>query len=183
MDEAQGIQGLMAKIEKPKIKIDTEPLKKLEKQLENFGKFLDKKNEIFARICKAITPLARQLMLQSLHKSSIHLHSGTSGLEGLVSGIVVLPTRKGIRIAPPRGKSVSEYAKMGALNSGRLHGVHGLSAKSRQKVKKSVKAGLGPTGAKATRAFDYFALDNAQVAQLESAFQKELQIEIDRAGK
>jgi hypothetical protein len=161
-----------------KIKIDTSPLDQIEAQLANLDLFLSKKNEIMQRICTAITPLVRRLLLESLHQSDLHKISGE--LESFVGRAIVVPTSKGIRICAPRGLSQSEYAKMGALQYGWLNGIHGVGKISRKKIKAATAAGTGPSGSKFSREHPYFVLNDSQVRQVEAAMNAEMQKELDR---
>jgi hypothetical protein len=171
--EKEGLRELMA--EKVKIAINPEPLKALEKQLNDFGKFIEKQNEIMARVCKKCEPLARTLVMQQVKS---RLGRITGELEGWINRTIVYPTKKGIRIGPPTGLSEDNYKKMGALQYGWQPGLKVQNKKARKNIKEANRAaGVGGV----IDGTHYYELEGAAIQQFEKAFTAHYQVEINRA--
>lgn len=164
----------MAAVQAPKMKINTEPLKAIEAQLDSAGKFVDKRNEIIARICIKLQPLVRRLLLDELRRSGLK----TGGeLEKLVSQAILIPTRKGLHVGEPRGKTPDQYKKMGGLQHGYIRNLAVQSARTRKKIK---AAAVASGGSKVVKAHPYFQLGGAAMGQVETAFNAMLQDELNR---
>ncbi len=123
----------MPTVHKPKITLDKDPLNAIRDQMSSVVEFIDKKNEIYRRVCSKITPLVRVLAMETLRRSGLHRITGE--LEGAIAGTIVYPTSKGIRIGPVRGLKEDTYRKLGALQFGAIRGLPIQNKRTRKKIK------------------------------------------------
>lgn len=99
-------------------------------RLEDFQRVID---EVHARTARRMTPNVRAMLLESYSAARIGTHTPqekkkyykgyrSGELKAAVSAAVVEVTKRGIRIAMPRGLSEKLYSIAGALNYGAVRG-------------------------------------------------------------
>jgi hypothetical protein len=166
--------------QKVQFTIDLAPLKELEREITSMETFLAQRSKIMARAARAVTPLARQLLMNNASRAVNLNHVKTKGdttrhLKEMLENVQVKATKYGLWLQYAGGKSGftdHDFEKANALQFGALRGSSLRTQKYRAKLKQVMQASGKRSGGTTTTTPHLFYMVNAgDVLRLKSAME------------